>query len=88
MKKALLILGRHVVSPQKPLPHVYPTTSGWGIKKTMINTQLNEIIKSFLNTMWSRLWQEIKFIREHIEFLDFDKNPHYNLISHDNNSWL
>jgi hypothetical protein len=28
------------------------------------------------------------FIREHIGFLDFDKNPLYKLIRHDNKSWL
>jgi len=28
------------------------------------------------------------FMREHTEFLDLDKNPHYKLIRNDNNSWL
>lgn len=27
-------------------------------------------------------------MREHIGFLDFDKNPRYKFIKHDNNSWL
>jgi len=31
VEKAFLILGRNVVSPQTPLPHFYPTASGWGI---------------------------------------------------------
>ena len=38
--------------------------------------------------MWSRLWQEIMFIREHIGFLDFDKNSLYKFIRHDNMSWM
>jgi hypothetical protein len=32
-----LYFGGHVVSPQTPLPRIYPTASGWGIHKVIIN---------------------------------------------------
>jgi hypothetical protein len=35
--KSKSYLGGHVVSPQTPLPRAYPTASGWGIKKIIIN---------------------------------------------------
>jgi len=33
-EKIYFYMGGHVVSPHTPLPHVYPTASGWGIKKS------------------------------------------------------
>jgi hypothetical protein len=35
-------LGKHVVSPQTPLPHAYPTASGWGIQKIIIKEEVVE----------------------------------------------
>ncbi len=40
-----LYLGENVVSPHTPLPHVYPTASGWGIKKSIIKKRKISMLK-------------------------------------------
>ncbi len=53
-------LGGHVVSPQTPLPRAYPTASGWGIKKSIINKILSVCVLplkklGLLFKRWNRL---------------------------------
>jgi hypothetical protein len=57
-------LGGHVVSPQTPLPRAYPTASGWGIQKIIINNaqRASKIMKAQSLIGQNSLKYQIMFI--------------------------
>jgi len=55
-----LYLGGHVVSPQAPLPRVYPTASGWGIQKIIIKGTIKKsIAMKDLATLIRKLFDDV-----------------------------